>query len=50
MVNLDGVFFLAFDFCPFCGVIRFFSSPQKRPMIFDLEGFLSQILTITFIW
>ena len=32
-------FFLAFDFCRFCVVIRFFSSPPQRPMTSDFEGF-----------
>ena len=32
------VFFLAFDFCPFCMVIRF-SSPPQRPMTSDFEEF-----------
>ena len=40
-------FFLAFDFCRFCVVIRFFSSPPQRPMTSDFEGFLYQILSIT---
>ena len=39
-------FFLAFDFCRFCVVIRVFSSPPQRPMTSDLEGFLYQILSI----
>ena len=34
-------FFLAFDFCRFCMVIRF-SSPPQRPMTSDFEGFLYQ--------
>ena len=40
-------FFRAFDFCLFCVVIRFSSSPPKRPMTPDFEGFLYQILSIT---
>ena len=40
--------FLAFDFCRFCVVIVFSSLPQ-RLMNSDFEGFLSQILSITFI-
>ena len=40
------LFFLAFDFCRFCVVIRVFSSPPHRPMTSDLEGFLYQILSI----
>ena len=31
--------FLAFDFCRFCVVIRFFPSQPQRPMTFDSEGF-----------
>ena len=31
--------FLAFKFCRFCVVIRFFSSPPQRPMNSDFEGF-----------
>ena len=45
--NSAWVFFLAFDFCRFCMVIRF-SSPPQRPMTSDFKGFLSQILSITF--
>ena len=30
--------FLAFDFCRFCMVIRFFSSTPQRPMTSDFEG------------
>ena len=33
------LFLLAFDFCRFCVVIRFFSSPPQRPMTSDFEGF-----------
>ena len=32
------LFFLAFDFCRYCVVIRFFSSPPQRPMTSDFEG------------
>ena len=32
-------FFLAFNFCRFCVVIRDFSSPPQRPMTSDFEGF-----------
>ena len=32
-------YFLAFDFCRFCKVNRFFSSPPQRPMTSDFEGF-----------
>ena len=39
--------FLAFDFCRFCVVIRFFSFPPQRPMTSDFEGYLHQILSIT---
>ena len=39
---------LAFALFRFCVVIRFFSSPPQRPMSSDLEGFLYQILSITF--
>ena len=39
-------FKVAFDFCQFCVVIRFFSPPQ-RPMTSDFKGFLYQILSIT---
>ena len=35
------VFFLAFDFCRFCLVIRFF---HQRPITSDFEGFSTQIL------
>ena len=38
------LFLLAFDFCLFCVVIRFF---HPRHMTSDLEGFLYQILSIT---
>ena len=31
--------FLAFDFCRFCVVIRFFSYRPQRPMTSDFEGF-----------
>ena len=44
------LFFLAFDFCRFCVVIRFFHprhNGQWRP---TLKDFLSQILSITFIF
>ena len=41
------LFFLAFDFCRFCMVIHFFSSPPQRPMTSDFDGFLYQILSIT---
>jgi len=37
--------FLAFDFCRFCVVIRFFHPATTAN---DFEGFLSQILSITF--
>ena len=37
-------FFLAFDFCRSC----VFSSLPQQPMTSDFEGFLSQILSITF--
>ena len=40
------LFFLAFDFCQFCVVIRGFSSPPQRPKTSDFEGFLYQILSI----
>ena len=33
------LFFLAFDFCRSCVVIRFFLSPPQRPMTSDFEGF-----------
>ena len=39
-------FNLAFDFCRFSVVIRFFSSPPQRSMTSDFEGFLYQILSI----
>ena len=39
-----------FGFCLFYVVIRVFSSPQQRPMTSDFEGFLSQILSITFLF
>ena len=39
---------LAFNFCRFCVIIRFFSSPPQRPMTSDFEEILSQILSITF--
>ena len=42
-------FFLAFVFCRFCVVIRFFSSPPQWPMTSDFEGFLYQILSIIFL-
>ena len=32
-------YFLAFDFCRFCAVIRVFSFPPQRPMTSDFEGF-----------
>ena len=38
---------LAFDFCPFCVLIRFFSFASQLPMTLDFEGFLYQILSIT---
>jgi len=44
-VSID--IFLAFDFCRFCVVIRFFPSPPQRPMTSDFEGFIYQILSIT---
>ena len=33
------IYFLAFDFCRFCVVIRVFSSSPQRPMTSDFEGF-----------
>ena len=33
----------------FCGVIRFFTSSSQRPMTSKFEGFLAQILSITFL-
>ena len=47
--NMTGIY-LAFDFCRFCVVIRFFFHPRHNgqwPQ--DFKGFLSQILTITFL-
>ena len=44
-VNLQV--FLAFDFCRFCVAIRFFIPPQWL-MTSDFEGYLCQILSITF--
>ena len=40
-------FFLTFDFCRFCVINLFFSSPPQRPMTSDSEGFPSQMLSIT---
>jgi len=39
------IYFLAFDFCQFYMIIRFFILPQ-RPMTSDFEGILSQILSV----
>ena len=33
------LFFLSFDFCRFCVVIRFFLSPPQQPMTSNFEGF-----------
>ena len=52
ILNLRFYFFflfLAFDFCRFWVVIRFFQSQPQRPMTSDFEGFLSQIVSITFL-
>ena len=44
------VFFLASDFLlVLCSQSLFFSSPPQGPMTSDFEGFLSQILSITFL-
>ena len=41
LVTIIGwnIIFLAFDFCRFCVVIRFCSSPPQRPMTSDFEEF-----------
>ena len=40
LVTIIGwnIIFLAFDFCRFCVVIRFCSSPPQRPMTSNFEG------------
>ena len=43
-------FFLAFDFCRFCVVIRFFHPRHNGQWPPTLKDFLSQILSITFIF
>ena len=44
------VFFLAFDFCRFCVVIRFFHPRHNGQWPPTSKDFLSQILSITFIF
>ena len=48
LTSVYSFLFLAFDYCRFRVVICLFSSPPQRPMTTDFEGFLSQILSITF--
>ena len=50
LVQLLGVFFYAFDFCGFCVVIRFFHARHNGQWPPTSKDFLSQILSITFIF
>ena len=44
------LFFLAFDFCRFCGVIQFFHRRHNGQWPPTSKDSLSQILSITFIF
>ena len=43
-------FFLVFDFCRFCVIIRFFHTRHNGQWPLTSKDFLSQILSITFIY
>ena len=47
-IIFGGIFFLAFDFCRFCVVIRFFHPRHNGQWPPTSKDFLSQILSITF--
>ena len=48
--ELYFIYFLAFDFCRFCVVIRFFHPLHNGKWPPTTKDFLSQILSITFIF
>ena len=50
LIHNNDSFFLAYDFCRFCVVIRFFHPRHNGQWPPTSKDFLSQILSITFIY